>query len=520
LALWGLVAIGFLALIPGLDARGHWESADGRPPLVGRDILATGRLQPPFLAGQPYLNKPPLYHALVAASFAAWGEGRVSARLPATLAALIAVMLTAVLAARVAGRRAGIAAGLLLLLTHRFFTMGRSSELETLLVACAAMNYVGMDAALRFQGARRIRGIVLASCGAAIAAWTKGPLLALLFPAVFAAGAAATRRSWRAVATSGLMWTVIGALAATCVYYAPMYFSEQTRAALEDRLALRNNSHQRGFFYYFEKLPVGMLPASLLVPWMWSAARREWRLVGHWIVAAGFGFVVFSAFPAKQSHYLLPLYPLLCAWAGVAALRLLASPARWPFLVCGAVTAAVGIIGAPVAHGMFDALPVSGLTLGIAVITAVLGVATLSATVRAGDNAPARSRRNVGLLTAGALLSGLLTFDTYQAYVRDGERSAEPAMSAFRAVVGDAPLASLDRKATVLYYLARRDIALPADAALAAAFLRAHPDGYVVIQHEQGDVVPAALATAPTAARWSSRSGRRGFLLLGPGPGD
>lgn len=510
-----LSAVAAAALLCGIGARGHWESADGRPPLVARDMVETGRFHPPYLAGEPYLNKPPLFHGLVAVSFRVFGEGRVSARLPAVLAGVLAVLMTAVLTSRAAGPAAGFASGLLLLGCHRFFTMGRSSELETLLVLCACMNYVGMDAALRRHGSRRSWGVAFACLGGALAAWTKGPLLALLFPTAFAVGSASSARSWRPLFSSGWLWVVGAVVVATLGYYLPFLADEGMREALEERLALRNNSHRRGAFYYVGKLPAGMLPAVLILPWMVGAIRRQWTVVGRWVATALVLFVVFSAFPAKQSHYLLPLYPLLCACGGVAFTRLVASARRWPFVVVGGLTTVVGLVGAPVAFARCDDLPLQATTLGLQVATAALGATVLVLTRTQG--ARPRSRTRIGFIALLSLLAAVTTFDTYQAHVRDGERSAESAMTRFAEIIGSSPVASLDRKATVLYYLGRDDVTLPADAEEARGFLSRTPNGYLVIQHEKGDVVPEPLSGAPVAAGWSSPSGRRGFLLLGPG---
>ena len=51
----------------------------------------------------------------------------------------------------------------------------------------------------------------------------------------------------------------------------------------------KNNAPQRGPAYYVLKLPPGMLPALLILPWMVGAVRRQWRSVAPWVVAAATG---------------------------------------------------------------------------------------------------------------------------------------------------------------------------------------------------------------------------------------
>jgi hypothetical protein len=60
------------------------------------------------------------------------------------------------------------------------------------------------------------------------------------------------------------------------------------------------------------------MPAGLLLPWMIARLRRPDPVARTLALAIAIGVTVFSFSPSKQTHYLLPVYPLAAVWAGVA----------------------------------------------------------------------------------------------------------------------------------------------------------------------------------------------------------
>lgn len=313
-----LIAASALALLPFLGLRDVWDTAEARPPLVAKDILATGRLHPPYLMGEPYLNKPPLFHALVALAFRVAGsEAAWVARLPSVLAAVLAVLVTRRLAADVAGERAGLVAGLFLLGTWTLHEQARSSELETLLAAAAVTVSLALERARR-RPERGLRWGLVAAGAAAAAALTKGPALALVFPALHLAAACLLGRSLRPLRGPAPLLALAGALAGAAAYFGPLAADDAVREALRERLAFGNVEHRRGVLTYLWQLPAGLLPAGLALPALVPAWRRLDPAVRALAVAAGLGLAVFSIPASKQSHYLLPLFPWIAVAAGAA----------------------------------------------------------------------------------------------------------------------------------------------------------------------------------------------------------
>jgi 4-amino-4-deoxy-L-arabinose transferase-like glycosyltransferase len=319
------IFLGALVLfMPWLGAREIETRAEARIPLVALDIIRTGRILPPHLLGEPYLNKPPLHHLLAAAAIRAFGgrHDEWTVRLPSVLCGAATIWLTWLLGARLAGSRAGLFAAAFLFLSYRFFSLARSTELEILLTAATTLSYLGLARVLwgtpSKPGQAGSSGWWLAAAGAAIASLTKGPLLALLFPFVLLVADAIVRRSARPLASAGPLILLLGAIAGTAVYYGPLVVEFGGVSALWKRLTLENVLHAHGFHYYFWQLPLGLLPAGLALPWMLKALRRAGPVPRACALAVAIGLVVFSLSPSKQSHYLLPLYPLVGVWAATS----------------------------------------------------------------------------------------------------------------------------------------------------------------------------------------------------------
>src|SRR5437879_11660673 len=71
-----------------------FEPDEGRRAEIGREILANGHWAVCTLHNQPYYDKPPLFHWLVAISFSCFGVDESAARLPSALAAVLTVLAT------------------------------------------------------------------------------------------------------------------------------------------------------------------------------------------------------------------------------------------------------------------------------------------------------------------------------------------------------------------------------------------------------------------------------------------
>ncbi len=106
-----IVAAPFFFL--GQAGRSFWITDEPFVAEVGREMLASGDWMIPRLNGEPFLEKPPLHYALVAASFKVFGQTPFAARLPSALCGLLTVLAIYFLGRKLFGRRKALFGSLL-----------------------------------------------------------------------------------------------------------------------------------------------------------------------------------------------------------------------------------------------------------------------------------------------------------------------------------------------------------------------------------------------------------------------
>src|SRR5512144_1395603 len=176
----------------------------GAVPLVGPDeprytrvaieMHRAGEWVTPTLAGEPWLEKPPLYYWLAGGAFSLLGETEAAARVPAVLAALLLVGATALVGARLYGSAAGLHAGFAAGLSLLPFAYGRAASMDMLLAATVTVA-IGLYG-LRVLGIAGRLAVVFAAAFCGLATVAKGPL-GLLLPALVVGGWLVATREWR-----------------------------------------------------------------------------------------------------------------------------------------------------------------------------------------------------------------------------------------------------------------------------------------------------------------------------------
>lgn len=501
-----VAALSIAGILPFLGMRDYWSRAEARPPLVARDMLATGRIQPPYLAGEPYLNKPPLFHGLVAASFSLFGESIAAARLPSALAALLAALLTASLAHRIGGRTAGIAAASLLLMSGRFFTQARSSEMETTLAAAVLLAVWGWTVPKS-----KTAGMAAVAAGSAIAALVKGPVLAILLPSLCLLAQILDGRSFAPLRNPRILLVPAAAAAATAAYYAPLMSDPGFRAMLLERASMANVEHERGPLYYIPQLAAGLLPGLLL----WAPFFKQMRSAlatparAH-LIAGALGVAVFSLGASKQSHYLLPFYPHFAIFGGVAVAQ---ASARIESI---RRAAALLPLLAAAAAALLHATGTVALSSQAAAMAAAAGAISIAVMLL-----PALVRRVLppeASLSAAALaiLAAMLTGEVVHASAEDRERGFRAAHAALLPDLGGGGIGSLDLHPAVLYRLGEgvRPLGSLEDA---ERFLEEHPDGRVLLEWDRSEAPFPDRVHLEVRARWLDPGGE-GWVLLGRRP--
>lgn len=298
---------------------------------IARELLVGGDPFALTLNGVRYVDKPPLFYALLAAAFRLAGPGEAAARAVPALAALAAVAGTAWAGARLAGTGAGLLAGLALLGSPGFLAFARYVRPESLFVAALAWGF-GL-VLVGFREARR--GLVTAGLATfGLAALAKDPLGALAPPLAVALAVTLARRlrplgrwlPWPGLAAALVLgfgwWALAEARTPGFVWY-----------TVVDNHVLNVLGARR---FPDEDVPLGA-GAFLLValagaaPWALAAAatvgrlaRRRawadpaevpWTALALWAVGV-LGLTALSAF--RLPHYGLPAYPAIALLAARA----------------------------------------------------------------------------------------------------------------------------------------------------------------------------------------------------------
>ena len=280
------------------------------------------------LNGVPYVDKPPLLYALLAAAFSVAGPSEAAARVVSALAGLLAVGATAWLGARLGGARTGFVAGLALLGSLGFFAYARYVRPDALFVALLALGFaLALSGLIDERPTRVAAGLAVFG----LAALAKDPLGVLAPPLAIGVTLALAGRArpvarwlpWPGVMlAAGLgfgWWVVAEAATPGFAWY-----------TIVDNHVL-NVAHARHFpdedvpLSAVEFATVALLGAT---PWVVPAAgvvvglarRRAWREPAEipWIALAlwatgVFGLTALSSF--RLPHYGLPAYPAVALLA-------------------------------------------------------------------------------------------------------------------------------------------------------------------------------------------------------------
>ncbi len=296
------------------------------------EMIQSGNWLVPVLDGQPYIDKPVLFHWLQAAAVMALGESEFALRLPSALAALSLIATTRWLGARLFGAPVGTWAALMLVTTPITFALARIGMIDMVFTAFLFGGIACLIAAAVAPAPRvEYSGYVLI----ALATMTKGPV-ALVLVALFLGSALCSGRAVR-TAVRTLHWRV--GLAIACLAGSPWFV--WMWVAFGDRF-VRDYVLNGNLFYFTQPLSFsaritsyGFYPRIFLTAFFpWSilvigllidnvlrrgqvrvpvAAGLLWR----WMLVV---MVFFSAARFRLDHYIFPAAPACC---------LLAFPAQW-----------------------------------------------------------------------------------------------------------------------------------------------------------------------------------------------
>jgi 4-amino-4-deoxy-L-arabinose transferase-like glycosyltransferase len=325
--LWLLLAL--TATAPFWDL-GHplLEVDDARYAEVPREMALGGDWATPHLNGLDYIEKPPLWYWLCAASYKAFGVSAAAARLPLALLALLTLLGTAWLGSWLYSPRQGWTAALLLGSSLLFFALAHfitpDLGLTVWLLWCTALL---LRCLLRPEDSSWAGPAAWACAG--LAFLSKG-LIGLVFPLAWAAALWLLCAEWRP-RLRALLRPAGPALFLLLV--APWFVLMERRHPgflrffFYEHHVLRfvtQKFHRDNPWYFF----LFVLPAGLL-PWTPAVAAGLGRALGDWrrgdqraAALAAWAVLVTAFFSCSRSKlitYILPVFPHLAVLGAVAA---------------------------------------------------------------------------------------------------------------------------------------------------------------------------------------------------------
>ncbi len=315
-ALWRLPAIEALALggfaaavfFFHLGSYGLWEPDEARYAEIAREMLASRNFIVPHLNYVAYVEKPPLLYWLGAFWMALFGVNEFAARLTPALAALAGVLMTWLFARRTMGRGRALLAGAILTTSTLYAVMAQVLTTDMLLAAAVTVALF----ALYLHWSEGRRWCWLGYAAIAMGLLVKGPVAAaipILTLAIFlwwqgelrgAIGRFHALSGGAMVLLIAAPWFI--AIALREPGFVDFYFiGEHLRRFFES-----SYSHGEPSYYYLPVLAAGMMPWTLMAPFIaWRSLART--PAGRFcIVAATVVIVLFSAASAKLIPYILP----------------------------------------------------------------------------------------------------------------------------------------------------------------------------------------------------------------------
>jgi len=327
------------------------EIDDARYAEVPRAMAASGDWIMPSLNAMPYIEKPPLWYWLGAASIKALGPSEAAARLPMLLLGLLGAggifWLGSWLFSPNVGRTAALAtatAGLWLFLEHNL-TLDLPVSVFLLWTTAFILRVLDRPADARWAAPA-------AWAAAALAFLSKG-LISVLFPALWTAVLIGLFPKWRRPALKLL--SPLGFVLAAAIA-APWFFAMQARRPDFFHTFFVEQHFQRyltpryaraaPWWFYAALLPAGLLPWT--APFLSGLSKTIRRPFGDprstalalWILGV---LAFFTSSQSKLATYALPVVPHA---ALLAALALDDGPPKWALRVCRALGALLLLVSA------------------------------------------------------------------------------------------------------------------------------------------------------------------------------
>jgi 4-amino-4-deoxy-L-arabinose transferase-like glycosyltransferase len=314
-----------LLFFPALGARDFWAPVEPRYAEIVRVMFINNEWIVPTVNGDLYTDKPILYFwlALIASKLVG-AVNEWTVRFPAALGALGGVLTTYALGKNFFSARIGFIAAAVLATSARVTWEGRWAHVDTLFTFFFALSmYFAARVVLRQGSAKEI---FLFYALMALATLTKG-LIGVVLPALILLTFVLARRDWRLLLDAGLGWGIVVFLVVAAPWFILVTAATDGKW-LTDFIYLHHiqrytagAGHRQPFYYYFETLPVDLLPWTIFTIPALFAYKLRGKLFEDptplffalWFLVV---FVFFTLSDTKRDLYLLPLFPPVALLVG------------------------------------------------------------------------------------------------------------------------------------------------------------------------------------------------------------
>ncbi|UGB39583.1 glycosyltransferase family 39 protein [Frateuria soli] len=450
----------------------------------------------PWLDGMPYADKPPLLFWLIDALWRITGVHAWAARVLEVAIALLTVPLVRRLAGELgADATAASLAAWLWLGSLAFAGYGGAVMFDMLLCVCVLVAWLG--GAWIWCGRPRA-GAAMLALGLGLGVLAKGPVSLLVagMPVVLGplwrgVPSRPVGRRYLAIllglaggAVLALAWAVPAAMRGG-PDYANAIFLGQTAGRMAASFA-----HDRSPWWYLPFVPVLLFPWSIGLGRAGPARGQGVPAVDRFALAATVpAFLALSVISGKQAHYLLPLLPALAPAAGVR----LAS-GRWRV-----VGWRIGLLLLAMPVGAWLALARLAPQVAPGVRLVLLAAAAIGAVLLW------RGRRGLDVATAALAVIGVVVLvkGAFLAGYAAHYSVAEASRMIAAAQRSDVPLLMLDRQNGLFTFAGRLTAPIPTAPGprYVAAWVQAHPDGWVIASGSDYDFASPPLYRQPLLGR-------------------
>ena len=327
---WGWVALAAVWLIT-IQIRPMLDPDEGRYAEIPREMVATGDWITPRLDGLKYFEKPALQYWATAALYSLVGLSNWSSRLWTVGLGFACLPLIYGWLARLYDRRAAVAAVVLLALSPYFGIVAHLNLLDasfSFWMCATVLAFTLAQSSAQKSGEER-GWMLVCWTAAALAVMTKGIVVFVLAGGTLIAYSLAERdlRPWRRLhVTLGV--PLFLALAAPWFVlvsrrnsdFASFFFVHEHF----QRFLTKEAQRVEPWWYFLALLIVGALPwltpltRATLAAWRESSLKYDFKPLKFLLLFSTVTLVFFSISSSKLATYILPMFPLLAAFTGVA----------------------------------------------------------------------------------------------------------------------------------------------------------------------------------------------------------